>query len=267
MSANLVRLLEIMALLRHPVKGCVWDLEQTYATIAPHTIEEAYEVADAIEQGDTDALRDELGDLLLQVVFHAQMASEEGAFDFDDVAGTICAKMISRHPHVFGNVEVASSEAQTRHWEAQKAEERRRKAARNGDGEPSALDGVTPGLPALTRAMKLQNRAARVGFDWDSPVQVLDKIAEEAEELRAEITERPDADRLRDEVGDLLFAAVNLARKLKIEPETALRHANAKFDRRFRAVERALAAEGKRPETSTLDEMEAHWVAVKAAAG
>ena len=264
MSRNLVRLLEIMTMLRHPTKGCVWDCEQTFATIAPHTVEEAYEVAEAIDQNDMESLRDELGDLLFQVVFHAQMASELGHFDFDAVAESICEKMIRRHPHVFGDMQIGDAESQTRNWEAHKAEERRKKAKANGDGEPSALDGLTRGLPALTRAMKLQNRAARVGFDWDSPIQVLDKIAEETEEVRAEIVDDGSSERVKDEVGDLLFAVVNLARKLKVDPETALRHANGKFETRFRAVEHGLAAEGKRPETSTLDEMEAHWTAAKA---
>ena len=265
MSRDLDRLIEIMALLRDPARGCVWDLEQTYATIAPHTIEEAYEVADAIDQKDMAALRDELGDLLLQVVFHSQMAAEEGCFDFDDVAASICDKMVRRHPHVFGDVEVKSAEHQTRNWEAQKAEERRRQAAENGDGDPSAVDGVIAGLPALTRALKLQNRAARVGFDWDVPLRVLEKIAEEAEEVRVEIEAGGDPARLKDEVGDLLFACVNLARKLKVDPDGALRQGNHKFETRFRAMERLLAAEGKTCETSTLDEMEDRWVRAKRA--
>ncbi len=258
------RLIDIMARLRDPQAGCVWDIEQNFATIAPHTIEEAYEVADAIEQSDMAALREELGDLLLQVVFHAQMASEAGHFAFDDVAATICDKMIERHPHVFGDVEVASSVAQTRQWEARKAEERRLKASANGQAAPSALDGVILALPALTRAIKIQNRAARVGFDWSAADQVLDKIREEAAEIAHEMAADAPAERLDDEVGDLLFACVNLARKLRIEPEGALRRGTAKFERRFRRVEALLAAAGRTAETSSLDEMEALWGKAKA---
>lgn len=262
---HIQRLLAIMARLRDPQGGCVWDQEQTFATIAPHTIEEAYEVADAIEQSDMAALCDELGDLLLQVVFHAQMASEAGLFDFDDVAGAICNKMIRRHPHVFGDVEIGSSASQTRAWEAHKAEERRRKASANGDqAAPSALDGVTLALPALTRAIKVQRRAARVGFDWSEAVRVIDKIREEADELAHEIGISAPSERLDDEVGDLLFACVNLARKLEVEPEGALRRGTAKFERRFRRVEALLAAADKAPETSTLDEMETLWGRAKA---
>jgi ATP diphosphatase len=258
------RLLAIMARLRDPQGGCLWDIEQSFATIAPHTIEEAYEVADAIAQSDMAALREELGDLLLQVVFHAQMASEAGHFAFDDVAATICDKMIERHPHVFGDAEVASSAAQTRQWEAQKAEERRRKASANGQSAPSALDGVILALPALTRAIKIQNRAARVGFDWSAADQVLDKIQEEAAEIAHEMAIDAPPARLDDEIGDLLFACVNLARKLGIEPEGALRRGTAKFERRFRRVEALLAAAGRTPEMSDLDEMEALWGRAKA---
>jgi ATP diphosphatase len=260
----LKRLLAIMARLRSPEDGCVWDLEQTFATIAPHTIEEAYEVADAIEQSDMAALCDELGDLLLQVVFHAQMASEAGLFDFDDVATAICNKMIERHPHVFGDKEVTSSTAQTRAWESLKAEERRRKASANGESAPSALDGVTPGLPALTRAAKIQRRAARVGFDWSKPVQVIDKIHEEIDEVTHEVEVGASSERLEDEIGDLLFACVNLARKLDVDPEGALRRGTAKFERRFRRIETLLAAGGKTPEAVSLDEMEALWGRAKA---
>ncbi len=258
------RLLEIMTRLRDPENGCPWDVEQSFATIAPYTIEEAYEVADAIEQSDMPALRDELGDLLLQVVYHTEMAREEGLFDFEDVAAAICAKMIERHPHVFGERDVESSAAQTRAWETQKAAERERKARQNGEDRPSALDGVIVGLPALTRAAKLQRRAARVGFDWDSTDQVVDKINEEIEELEHEIAAGNPPERLEDEIGDLMFACVNLARKLEIDPEKALRHGNAKFERRFRRIEALLAEDGKRPEGSTLDEMEALWQRAKA---
>ncbi|MBC8159259.1 MAG: nucleoside triphosphate pyrophosphohydrolase [Alphaproteobacteria bacterium] len=253
------RLLEIMARLRDPDGGCVWDCEQNFATIAPHTIEEAYEVADAIDQSDMAALKDELGDLLLQVVFHSQMAQEEDLFEFEDVAEIICQKMISRHPHVFGDVEINSSKAQTRAWEAQKAEERRHKAQMNGEDVQGALDGVILALPALTRAVKLQKRAARVGFDWDKAVQVLDKISEEVAEVAHEIENGGSSDRLEDEIGDLLFACANLARKLDINPETALRRGNAKFERRFRRVEALLADVGRKPETSDLGEMEEMW--------
>lgn len=258
------QLLEIMTRLRDPEKGCPWDAEQTFATIAPYTIEEAYEVADAILKGDMEGLREELGDLLLQVVFHAEMAREKGLFDFEDVATAICDKMIERHPHVFGEHEEKSSTAQSHAWEAQKAAERERKARQNGDGRPSALDGVFVALPALTRAAKLQRRAARVGFDWDSTDQVVDKINEEIEELEHEIAQGNPPERIEDEMGDLLFACVNLARKLHIDPEKALRHGNAKFERRFRRVEALLAEDGKRPEGSTIDEMEALWQQAKA---
>jgi len=261
---HMQRLLEIMTRLRNPNGGCIWDCEQTFATIAPHTIEEAYEVADAIEQSDMTALKDELGDLLLQVVFHSQMAREEDLFDFEDVAEIICQKMISRHPHVFGDVEINSSKAQTRAWEAQKAIERKHKAQENGDEAHGALDGVITGLPALTRAVKLQKRAARVGFDWDQAVQVLDKIREEVSEVSHEIENGGSKERVEDEIGDLLFACANLARKIDINPETALRHGNAKFERRFRRIEALLAEIGKKPETSDLDEMEEMWNRAKA---
>jgi nucleoside triphosphate diphosphatase len=257
------RLLAVMARLRDPEGGCPWDLEQSFATIAPHTIEEAYEVAEAIERGDMTALKGELGDLLFQVVFYAQMARERGDFDFDAVAAGIAEKMIKRHPHVFGDATVETAAAQTQAWEAQKAAERKAEAVARGEA-PSALDGVTRTLPALTRAVKLQGRAARVGFDWPEAAPILDKIAEETEELRAELEQGAAPERLTDELGDLLFAVVNLARRLSIDPETALRHANAKFDRRFRRVEALLAAQGKEPAKSTLDEMEAAWEQAKA---
>jgi MazG family protein len=246
-----------MAKLRDPLRGCAWDREQTFATIAPYTIEEAYEVADAIDHGDLVALKDELGDLLFQVVFHAQMAKDQGAFAFDDVATAICDKMVRRHPHVFGDAEVRDAETQTLAWEVTKADER---AAM---GHDSVLDGVARALPPMTRALKLQNRAARVGFDWALPADVLDKIAEEVAEIKYEIDVSAPHERLEDEMGDVLFACVNLARKLKIDPERALKHANAKFDRRFRHVETELRAAGRRPEDASLDEMEALWVDAK----
>ena len=264
MSRNIDRLLEIMALLRDPDKGCPWDVEQTFASIAPHTIEEAFEVADAIERRDMESLEDELGDLLLQVVFHARMAEEDGLFAFDDVAGRIVDKLVRRHPHVFGDVEIADAEAQTKAWETLKAGERAAQAERSGkDGVPSALDGVIVALPALTRAYKLQNRAARVGFDWDHAMGALDKVREEIEEVEREIEAGAEDFRLQAELGDLLFSCVNLARKLGIEPERALRHGNGKFERRFRRMESLLAAEGLTVEGASLDDMDARWERAK----
>jgi ATP diphosphatase len=262
------RLLAIMARLRDPVGGCPWDVKQSFATIAPYTIEEAYEVADAIEQNDMAALKDELGDLLLQVVFHARMAEEAGHFAFADVAAAIGDKMVSRHPHVFAGHEAAMAEDVKLTWEAQKEAERAAKAG--SDGRPlSALDGVTAALPALLRAEKLQKRAARVGFDWPVVDQVFDKLDEELAEIREVINQGGvaggDPDRLEDEVGDLLFVVANLARHLKIDPETALRRANAKFERRFRAIEAALAAAGERAEDQSLDDLEDLWQAAKRA--
>ncbi len=247
-----------MAALRDPERGCPWDLEQDFGTIAPYTIEEAYEVADAIERDDLDGLVDELGDLLFQVVFHARMAEEAGAFDFDDVARGISDKMLRRHPHVFGDVTVESRAAQNRAWESHKAAEREARGLADGRA-PSALDGVALALPALMRAHKLQRRAARVGFDWPDIFPVFDKVAEEIAEVRAELGEHGTAASRTDEIGDLLFACVNLARHAGVDAEAALRGANDKFDRRFRAVEAALAADGKSTETASLDEMERLW--------
>lgn len=255
---ELRRLLDIMAALRDPVSGCPWDKTQTFETIAPYTIEEAYEVADAIAQRDFAALPDELGDLLFQVVYHARMAEEAGFFGFADVARSIADKMMRRHPHVFGDAAVRSSAVQTTAWEVQKAAER---AARR---QPGALAGVPVGLPALTRALKLTQRAARVGFDWADAEQVLGKLDEEIQELRAELSEA-DPVRLTDEVGDLLFVMANLARKLGLDPETCLRHANEKFSRRFNAMEVGFDAEGRSLVEASLEEMEAGWVRVKAA--
>ena len=260
MSQATDRLLAIMARLRDPEGGCPWDREQTFATIARHTIEEAYEVVETIETGDRAALRDELGDLLFQVVFYAQMASEEGSFAFEDVADAICEKMERRHPHVFGDAQIKTAAAQTIAWEAVKAAERADKA---GDQTARVLDGISTALPAMTRALKLQDRAARVGFDWPDPAQVLAKITEEVEEVRVEIEQDSPFDRLEDEVGDLLFACVNLARKLKVDPEGALRRGNRKFERRFRSIEDALAQQGRAPADASLNEMEALWVAAK----
>ncbi|MDO5620116.1 MAG: nucleoside triphosphate pyrophosphohydrolase [Paracoccus sp. (in: a-proteobacteria)] len=253
------RLIGIMAALRDPQTGCPWDIEQDFASIAPHTIEEAYEVEDAITRQAWDELPGELGDLLFQVVFHAYMAQEAGMFDFADVARAIGDKLVFRHPHIFGDASRDKSAAQqVKDWEDIKAQERAAKAERG------VLDGVALGLPALTRAVKLQNRAARVGFDWPGPAEVLDKIREEAAEL-AEAQAGADPAHLREEYGDLLFVMANLARHLQIDPEEALREANAKFTRRFGAVEAALAAQGRRPQDSDLAEMDALWDAAKAA--
>ena len=258
-DAGIERLLEIMRRLRDPETGCPWDIEQDYASIAPYTIEEAYEVADAIERQAWDELQGELGDLLLQTVYHTQMGAEAGLFTFDSVANAIADKMVARHPHVFGDESRdKSAEQQTRDWEAIKAAERKARAAHG------VLDDVAVGLPALTRAVKLQKRAARVGFDWPHIGQVVDKIAEEAGELaeaRASLTQAE----IEEEFGDLLFVVANLARHLDVDPETALRAANAKFTRRFKAIEAALAADGRSPEDSDLAEMDALWDAAKAA--
>ncbi len=252
------RLLEVMARLRDPERGCPWDLEQDFATIAPYTIEEAYEVADAIARGDMADLEDELGDLLLQVVYHAQMAREAGRFDFETVTERIAAKMIRRHPHVFGDAKVADSSTQTRAWEESKALERRDRARVSGE-PPGVLDGIPLALPALARAQKLQRRAARVGFDWPDPAGVLAKIEEELAEVRAELATDGPSPRLTDEVGDLLFAAVNLARHFGVDAEAALRQTNAKFERRFQAIEQAVRATGRKLEDASLDELEALW--------
>jgi len=262
-APDLARLLEIMARLRDPERGCPWDREQSFATIAPYTIEEAYEVAEACERGDPAALKDELGDLLFQVVFHARMAEEARLFAFNDVAAAISDKMERRHPHVFGTAVIADAAAQTVAWEAHKAAERRAKAGLEATA-PSALDGVGDGLPALTRALKLQRRAARVGFDWPALPPVFDKIREEVDELEQAIGAGGGPERIVDELGDLLFAVVNLARHVETDPEQALRTACRKFDRRFRRVEARLAASGQALGTASLDEMEAHWAAVKA---
>src|SRR6201996_9427312 len=257
-EAELRRLLAIMAALRDPATGCPWDNQQTFDTIAPYTIEEAYEVADAIAQRDFSALPDELGDLLFQVVYHARMAEEAGHFAFADVAKCISDKMLRRHPHVFGDAAARDAAAQTTAWEAQKSAER---AARRQSG---TLAGVPTALPALTRAGKLTNRAARVGFDWPDADQVLAKLDEEIQELRAELS-GADPARLTDEVGDLLFVLANLARKLQLDPETCLRHANDKFSRRFNAMERDFTTQAKTLGELSLAEMEAGWQRVKAA--
>ena len=257
----LARLLSVMAWLRDRRHGCPWDIDQTFRTIAPYTIEEAYEVADAIERDDMPALKEELGDLLLQVVYHSQMASEmppeAGAFRFEDVAAAIADKMVDRHPHVFGDLKIADADAQTVTWEARKAAER---AKKGGEQSTGALDGVARALPALMRAEKIQKRAARVGFDWETIGPVIDKIEEELGELRTEIEAgKTDPARVTDELGDVLFAVANLARHCKVDPEAALRSTNDKFEKRFRYVEQQLAVQGKLPAQATLEEMEALW--------
>lgn len=265
MNTPIERLLEIMSRLRDPETGCPWDKQQSFATIAPYTIEEAYEVADAIEHGDMAALKDELGDLLFQVVFYAQMAKEAGAFDFNEIAAGIAEKMARRHPHVFGEDTIGSAEAQSAAWEEHKARERSHKA---DSGPAGVLDGVALALPALARARKLQRRAAGVGFDWPEAGDVIAKIEEELAELgdatRAEAPQAGPGEGLQEEVGDLLFACANLARKLKIDPETALSLANGKFERRFRRIETLLAERGKTPAGSSLDEMDELWNQAKA---
>lgn len=248
-------LLQIMKRLRDPEHGCPWDIEQNFASIAPYTVEEAYEVADAIQRNDLVHLKDELGDLLLQVVFHAQMADEQGIFDFSDVVSGISAKLVRRHPGVFGDEEVGTAAEQTDTWERIKAEERL------AQGEESVLDGVPRGMAELQRSVKLQQRAGKVGFEWPSAEPVLDKIDEELDEIRGAM-KSGDIDAIRDEIGDLLFVAANLARQLDVDPAAALRHANHKFERRFRAVE-SLAGGPEALRAMSLDDMETLWQKVK----
>ncbi len=250
----MARLLAIMERLRHPEHGCPWDREQDFASIAPYTIEEAYEVADAIERRDMKALCEELGDLLFQVVFHARMAKEAGAFGIEDVINAISNKMIARHPHVFSSERIRTTEMQTIAWEEQKAIERRESGTKTG-----TLDGVAIGLPALTRAVKLQQRAARVGFDWPDSAGPRVKIDEELAELDREVADKAAPGRVEHEVGDLLFACVNFSRHLKLDPELALRTANTRFERRFRHIEERLTAEGREPSEASLGELEALW--------
>jgi ATP diphosphatase len=266
-NARIDDLLAIMARLRDPADGCPWDREQTFATIAPYTIEEAYEVADAIDRNDMPGLRDELGDLLLQVVFHARMAQEQGAFGFDDVVDAICDKMIRRHPHVFAGTRLDDAAGQARAWDEHKRAER----AASGDADTSALAGITRGLPEWQRALKLQQRAARVGFDWPDPTPVIAKLHEEIDEVRAEfaaIAQAPgDAaaqSRLEDEIGDLLFVCANLARHARVDPGTALRRANRKFEGRFRAMEALAAADGIALATQPLAVQDRYWDRAKA---
>ncbi|HET6545883.1 MAG TPA: nucleoside triphosphate pyrophosphohydrolase [Rhodanobacteraceae bacterium] len=259
-AADIDSLLAIMARLRDPVHGCPWDRTQTFQTIAPYTIEEAYEVADAIDRNDSAALRDELGDLLLQVVFHARIAEETGLFAFADVVEAICGKMTARHPHVFGDATVESADAQTVAWERHKRAERKAR----GEGDASALAGVARGLPEWRRALKLQQRAASVGFDWPSVEPVFDKLAEELDEVRAEFADGADAERLTDEIGDVLFVCVNLARHARVDFSRALRHANAKFERRFRRMERLAVEAGDALPGKSLAEQDALWDRAKA---
>jgi ATP diphosphatase len=267
-EGGIVELLEIMARLRDPRNGCPWDVQQTFATIAPYTIEEAYEVVDAIDRNDMSDLRDELGDLLLQVVFHARMAQEQGAFTFADVVAAISDKMLRRHPHVFAGASVEDAEAQTRAWDEHKRAER----AANGHVDASALAGIARGLPEWQRALKLQQRAARIGFDWPGPEPVIAKLHEEIDEVCAEfaaVAQDPEdaiaRDRLEDEIGDLLFVCANVARHAKVDPGNALRRANAKFERRFRAMEALAATDGVQLADLALDAQDRYWDRAKAA--
>jgi len=260
MKPTIDELLRIMATLRDPERGCPWDLEQNFDTIAPYTIEEAYEVADAIDRRDYASLCDELGDLLLQVVFHAQMAKEAGHFDFGDVVAAISNKMIARHPHVFADASFANVEEQTLAWERIKADER----AAKGETDTSALAGLSRGMPEWQRALKLQQRAARVGFDWPSVDPVFDKLHEELDEVRAEFASGAEPERLNDEIGDVLFVCVNLARHANVDVSRALRHANAKFERRFRRMESIAAEAGEGLAGKPLAEQDALWDRAKA---
>lgn len=266
-SSDIARLIEIMAALRTPGSGCPWDLEQNFETITPYTIEEAYEVADAIGRGDLHDLKDELGDLLLQVVFHARMAQEQGAFAFGDVVQAITEKLIRRHPHVFGDKGGLKTAEVNVQWDEIKRQEKAARAAQGREppvGREGALSGIPAGLPALARALKLQQKAGKVGFDWNDPKAVLAKIREEADEISAEL-DGGGRDKVAAEIGDLVFAVVNLARHLDVDPETALRGTNLKFERRFASIEDALTAAGKTPHEATLAEMDALWDAAKAA--
>jgi len=265
-SRDIGRLIEIMASLRDPEHGCPWDREQSFSTIAPYTIEEAYEVAEAIAEGDLDHLREELGDLLLQVVYHARLAEEVEAFAFPDIVEAITRKLIRRHPHVFGDEVARAAGVAKGTWERVKAAEKQERAVRTGRPRgTSVLEGVPAALPALIRAVRLQEKASTVGFDWNDPRAVLAKLREEIGEIEAELgADSPVVDRVEDEVGDLLFAVANLARHLKVDAEQSLRRTNAKFVRRFASIEAALAAEGRTPTQASLDEMEVLWQRAKA---
>lgn len=255
---GILALLDVMRRLRAREGGCPWDLEQDHASLARYTLEEAYEVVEAIEAGDTSHMVEELGDLLLQIVFHAQIGNENGTFTFDDVARLEAEKMIERHPHVFGARDAATAQDVLTNWEADKAKKRAAQAE-NEKRAPSVLDKVNTALPALSRALKFQQRAARVGFDWENPMDVLGKIHEEIAELEAEIKSGKNPDSIEDELGDVLFVVINLARRLDVDPERALRRTNQKFERRFRHIETALAAQGKDIHKATSDEMEVLW--------
>jgi ATP diphosphatase len=268
MNGDIDELLAIMARLRDRERGCPWDVEQTFATIAPYTIEEAYEVADAIDRGDLPGLKDELGDLLLQVVFHARMAEEQGAFAFADVVAAISDKMLRRHPHVFAGAQLEDAEAQSRAWD----EHKRREREQSGHDDASALAGISRGLPEWQRAVKLQHKAAKVGFDWPGPAPVIEKLHEEIDEVRAEFAavaaDPADAaarHRLEDEIGDLLFVCANLARHAKVDVGSALRRANLKFERRFRAMEALAAGDGTALEGLALEEQDRYWERAKRA--
>lgn len=264
--SSIDRLLNIMKELRHPEHGCPWDLEQSFSSIAPYTIEEAYEVAEAIQRDDMPELQEELGDLLFQVVFHAQIASEMGEFCFDDVVNSIVEKMLRRHPHVFGDAKVKDAREQSHAWEKHKHAERQQKLQMQTDQEtPSVLDGVPVALPAITRAVKLQRRAARVGFDWSSLPPIFEKIVEELDEVQQEIMQQADHNLIEDEIGDLFFAVSNLARHLEVDPETAVRRSSAKFERRFRSIEAMAREQQQSLEKMTLDEMETLYQQVKQA--
>ena len=257
---NLTRLLVIMSQLRDPDLGCPWDCKQTFASIVPHTLEEAYEVADAIARNDVTALKDELGDLLFQVVFYTQLAIEQDLFDFDEVAKAICNKLIHRHPHVFDDACFDGDEALSAAWEDAKVQERHEQ---EGADQSSRLDGIANTLPQLTRAQKLQKRASRVGFDWSEPYGIFSKIEEELEEVKQAIKQGEDAARLQDEIGDALFSMVNLSRHVGVDPEQALRLGNRKFEQRFREIEQRLADQGRQPQECSLEELDALWEAVK----
>jgi ATP diphosphatase len=263
MSAAIDKLVQVMAKLRDPNGGCPWDLEQNFKTVAPYTLEETYEVVEAIEQNNPQAIKDELGDLLFQIVFHARMAEEASLFDLDQIANHVADKMIERHPHVFGDRNANTAKEVLANWENDKAKKREAQAAAHGK-TLSVLDGVTTTLPAVTRAVKLQNRAARVGFDWSNPRDIIAKIREEIAELEAEIGTKENHDAVEDEFGDVFFAITNLARHLKVDPETALRRTNRKFEHRFRGIETRLLAKGRNIKDASLDEMEQLWNEVKA---
>ncbi len=256
--SDITEMLAIMRSLRDPQTGCPWDIQQNFHSIAPYTIEEAYEVADAIERNDFRELAQELGDLLFQVVFHAQMAQEQGLFGFEDVVDAICDKLIRRHPHVFGDAAIASAEEQTKAWEDHKARERQL-----SDKYRSAMDGIARTLPGLTRAAKLQKRAAKAGFDWDKIMPIFDKLAEEAGELKAELAKNAPCERIEDELGDMLFTVVNIARHAQIDPELAIRRANAKFETRFRKMEEAASLAGQTLSTLSMDSLENYWQQAK----